>query len=716
MKKQCSAMGWFVIFLLLSFLNAELVAAATPVHNPKRQINEIEIRHLLRQPFSPQSLELAESLSRQSIRVEKAIEEYLIDAYIHLNLTERAAITANQLLLSHSSEKVEHFLLKYSIEKKNLVKARYHFNRLKFNIFADFYYRFAIFRIQHNIPDWLFLSAILALTGMLLLVLLRICIEKKLAGIHGLVNSLSSIGIFFRQVQNKISVIGTTFRKLKTFENGADGALKPSSEPFEISIKIKQADHLSETIIGETMKTIARPDSSLPFELELPEANFGETQPEMPIIRPQPMRFITDISPVESEHEKDCEDQPAYFIADHLKPMPICSQLLWQIQESDLQFVGYDYHEFTYRIKRKMLAVVRIFFETESRPAPMDFILPWMAFSLAFKDFSNAYINETSSTPVQPENSNEILESEKSLDFPGNSNDRPTTTEEKPFSSNPGFSINLLPPVDFKSSEPQLKESPRTTGEVQRIRAELKINRRKEEIEPVIDRDFAALNNHSESNLKIHEQKQTSSEKSEAGSGSLTTDATAFDTTSWAGNPHSESFIERLAASLDKSSEKAEKLVFAVTSVVEIPERTSFCFQLGKAFAKLGKKTLIIDADFDNPLLNMFTDMPCLNGLKHLLKPDKNQPFSATQTEFENLKILVSGSPDEKARAQMNEEFWKLCIEMCLQKKDLIIVILPAFNNFETVQISGIKPQLLVLSNEQSAKSSRELKYWLNYF
>jgi len=119
---------------------------------------------------------------------------------------------------------------------------------------------------------------------------------------------------------------------------------------------------------------------------------------------------------------------------------------------------------------------------------------------------------------------------------------------------------------------------------------------------------------------------------------------------------------------------------------------------------------------FRDQLLNMFTDTPCLNSLKHLLKPDKNQPFSATRTEFENLKILVSDSPDENTRAMMNEQFWQLCIKMFLPKKNLIILILPAFNNFETVKISGIKPQLLVLSNEQSAKSSRELKYWLNYF
>ncbi|MFZ5950483.1 MAG: hypothetical protein ACOYXC_07245 [Candidatus Rifleibacteriota bacterium] len=726
MKKQFNAIGLVVTFLLLSLLNAELVFAAPASHNPKRQIKEIEIRALLRQPFSSQSLQFAENLSRQSIRVEKEIEEYLIDGYIHLNLPEKAVIAANQLLLSHSSEKVEHFLLKYSIEKKNLVKARYHLNRLKLNIFADSFYRFAIFRIQHNIPDWLLLSMASAFSVLVLLVTLRICIEKELIkkdlfrnlrGAHKLGNLFSETVILLRKAKHKLQPIGSFFRGSMHSNQGSGEPEDFSSEPFEISMKLKPATHLSEATTGETMKILDKSDSSLNFELELPEEKFGDLQQETPLISQQPIRLITEIFPVESELENSTgKEAPIYFIADHLRPMPFFSQLLWQLQESDLQLVWYDYHEFAHRLKRKMLAVVRIFFETENRTAPEDFLLPWKAFPLTFQDFSNAYINDNLPTEIQSENLNNFLESEKNSFLPVNSKIEPPATEEKPFSIDPGFSIDLLPPVDMKSSEPHLNQSLRPTGEIQKIKADLKIHRRKEEIEPVMDRDFVPLNNKSGSNLKIHEQAQSPVEKSEAGSGSSTTETTAFDTTSWAGNPASESFIERLAATLCKSSDKAEKRVFAVTSAVEIPERTSFCFQLGKAFAKSGKRTLIIDADFDNPRLNMFTDMPCLTGLKHLLKPDKKQTFSATQTEIENLKILVSGSPDENARSQMNEEFWQLSIKMCLQKKDVIILILPAFNNFETVRISGIKPELLVLSDEQSAKSSRELKYWLGYF
>jgi Mrp family chromosome partitioning ATPase len=169
----------------------------------------------------------------------------------------------------------------------------------------------------------------------------------------------------------------------------------------------------------------------------------------------------------------------------------------------------------------------------------------------------------------------------------------------------------------------------------------------------------------------------------------------------------------------DLRAEQAEKLfkpvikricslkekVVGITATGEIDNRAGFAYLLGKALAGTGKKVLVIDADFARPMLNLFTDTPCIYGLKDLLGRKNANCRIDFQTEIENLSIAPSGTPDAKTQEKMNSEFWQLVIKMFKRKYDFILMVLPQLKKLGQLQLQQQQILYLTLMDEDSESS-----------
>jgi LPXTG-motif cell wall-anchored protein len=173
----------------------------------------------------------------------------------------------------------------------------------------------------------------------------------------------------------------------------------------------------------------------------------------------------------------------------------------------------------------------------------------------------------------------------------------------------------------------------------------------------------------------------------------------------------SKNNFEKFFNQVEQTLAELDTRVVGITSSSDITNRTCFAFVLGKLFAQKGHETLIIDADFSRPLLNLFTDSPCMYGLKHLLMPsDQNQEIYV-KTEIPKLAIFPSGTPDEKQKNQMGEDFWNLTLAMSRLRFARIILVLPDLKKLENIKLYKEKILMLTLLNPELESSINEYFY-----
>lgn len=172
--------------------------------------------------------------------------------------------------------------------------------------------------------------------------------------------------------------------------------------------------------------------------------------------------------------------------------------------------------------------------------------------------------------------------------------------------------------------------------------------------------------------------------------------------------PEFENSFAEFAEKLKNSMQDSLTRVIGLTSSSEVSNRTTAAFLLGKYFASQGKPTLVIDADFEQPLLNLFTDVPCIYGLKDLLARHEPGTRFEIGSETKNLSFLPSGTPDEKAQAKMNEDFWSLALNMYKIKYEVIILIMPTLKKLHLVPVNRQKILILTLLEQESESSIDE--------
>lgn len=172
-------------------------------------------------------------------------------------------------------------------------------------------------------------------------------------------------------------------------------------------------------------------------------------------------------------------------------------------------------------------------------------------------------------------------------------------------------------------------------------------------------------------------------------------------------NENLRNFSNLIQRHLSKQNTK----VIGVTSSSDMNNRACFSFLLGKTFSEVDCKTLIIDADFDRPRINLFTDEPCIYGLKHLLDPANADQDIFIKSEFERLSLFPSGTPGEEHQSRMNEDFWNLVLKVARLKFEVIIVVLPNLKGLEKLQLHQEKLLMLTMLNEGKEKSINEFFY-----
>lgn len=82
--------------------------------------------------------------------------------------------------------------------------------------------------------------------------------------------------------------------------------------------------------------------------------------------------------------------------------------------------------------------------------------------------------------------------------------------------------------------------------------------------------------------------------------------------------------------------------VYVVTSALPNDGKTINSVNISFAFARMGKRTLLIDADMRKPSMHLYHELPCENGLSEVLAGICEDP-TIKETSVENLQVITAG-------------------------------------------------------------------------
>ncbi|GAB4281942.1 MAG: hypothetical protein Kow0029_27290 [Candidatus Rifleibacteriota bacterium] len=162
--------------------------------------------------------------------------------------------------------------------------------------------------------------------------------------------------------------------------------------------------------------------------------------------------------------------------------------------------------------------------------------------------------------------------------------------------------------------------------------------------------------------------------------------------------------LQELITSLDTRA-------VGITSSSDISCRTNFAFLLAKEFVRNKYKTLIIDADFDKPRLNLFTDEPCIYGLRHLIDKSNLEKDIYVKSEFGDVYLLPSGTPSLETQAKMNLNFWYDVLSQAKISFEVILIVLPELKKLENIHLYNEKVIYLTLLDAGLESSISEFYY-----
>ena len=143
--------------------------------------------------------------------------------------------------------------------------------------------------------------------------------------------------------------------------------------------------------------------------------------------------------------------------------------------------------------------------------------------------------------------------------------------------------------------------------------------------------------------------------------------------------------------------------VIAITSCYENEGKTSISLYLGKSFAELDKKVLVVDADMrKSVILGRNTTSKNAKGLSELLTGLANIEECIYDTQYKNLNIIFAGQyPPNPVELLSSSNFSEFINEM-REKYDYVIVDLPPLG--VVIDAAVVAPQCdgvaLVISND----------------
>jgi protein-tyrosine kinase len=159
--------------------------------------------------------------------------------------------------------------------------------------------------------------------------------------------------------------------------------------------------------------------------------------------------------------------------------------------------------------------------------------------------------------------------------------------------------------------------------------------------------------------------------------------------TNIAGHPRNEQ-ISSLSTDLLMLNSAQRSKPFAFVSPGRHEGRSQLCAELAIAFAQLGRRTLLVDADFRHPRQHVLFNSDNEWGLSQALAQD-NAPYLNTVEGLPQLTLLTSGPvPDNPLELLSQSRFARLTTSLGNQY-DFIVIDTPAVSQYpDALQVASL--------------------------
>ena len=168
-----------------------------------------------------------------------------------------------------------------------------------------------------------------------------------------------------------------------------------------------------------------------------------------------------------------------------------------------------------------------------------------------------------------------------------------------------------------------------------------------------------------------------------------------------AARPMSTAAVRGLARQLQSHWFNPERALLPIVSALSGEGRSWLAAALAAAFAELGEKTLLIDADFRSPGLHRLFGVPNGDGLSEFLQSDRK--FSA-YAAHPNLSLIVAGSAGGDPLELLARERLRALLAASAKKFPVILIDTPAAERGPDLEIfAALAGGALVVARQQAA-------------
>ena len=148
-----------------------------------------------------------------------------------------------------------------------------------------------------------------------------------------------------------------------------------------------------------------------------------------------------------------------------------------------------------------------------------------------------------------------------------------------------------------------------------------------------------------------------------------------------------------------------------LTSATSGEGKSTIASNLSFSYALLGKKVLVIDADFHNPSLHFIFEKVVGTGLAEILEEKEEWPAPVLKVAREQLYLLPAGEMSDKSSDLVGTQFRQLLDRICEQYDLVIIDGPPLLSASEAAQMASMVDGIVVCASANSSAERTEAGY-----
>lgn len=164
------------------------------------------------------------------------------------------------------------------------------------------------------------------------------------------------------------------------------------------------------------------------------------------------------------------------------------------------------------------------------------------------------------------------------------------------------------------------------------------------------------------------------------------------------------------AANMRFQSSQDEEQVLLITSALEEEGKSTTACNLACAYAQMGMRVLLIDADLRLPSIHSKIGIPNSTGLSEYLG-NESDLVGITQTikSINNLFVITAGNFQEDPMRLLSSEKMAYLVSQASQRFDFVIIdSAPASGLAETLVLSSLASKTLIVTDEANMKRQSE--------